>query len=114
MSIPTSKIIGVKDITVTEKQRIYDFLQGAIYCWCKNRSDEWFTVRDLMGGENFDWKGTPLIVLFDKYKKRGKSNAYSVIEAGKDAGKIAKKVMNDDNREFQTEKGYVRRYRWNK
>ena len=25
------------------------FLQGAVYCWCKNRPQEWFALRDLMG-----------------------------------------------------------------
>ena len=37
--IPFSEIRDVKNITTAEKQRIYDFLQGAVYCWCK-RSEE--------------------------------------------------------------------------
>ena len=36
------------------------FLQGAVYCWCKNRKDEWFAARDLLGGDNYYWQGTPL------------------------------------------------------
>ena len=65
--IPISEIRDVSAITKAEKQRIYDFLQGGIYCWCKNRPHEWFAIKDLLGGENFDWNGTPLIVLYHKH-----------------------------------------------
>jgi hypothetical protein len=46
-----SQLRSVSGISDEEKQRILDFLQGAVYCWCKNRKDEWFSLRDLMGGE---------------------------------------------------------------
>lgn len=32
------------------------FLQGAVYCWCKNRKEEWFAARDLLGGDNYYWR----------------------------------------------------------
>lgn len=67
-----------------------------------------------MGGENYNWNGTPLIVLYEKHIRNGKSHDDAVSAGGKDAGWIAKKVINDDTREFQTETGFVRRYRWNK
>lgn len=89
--IPYSEIRDVKNIADEQKKRIYDFLQGAVYCWCKNRIGEWFSVRDLMGGENFDWNGTPLIVLFNKHKSKGKSDKEAINDAGKDAGWIVKK-----------------------
>jgi hypothetical protein len=115
MSIqPFSQIRNVIGITAIQEQRIYDFLQGAVYCWCKNRSSEWFTVRDLLGGDNFDWNGTPLIVLYDKYINNGKKHDKAVIEAGKDAGRIMKAVLNIDDRDFLTKKGFVRTYKWNK
>lgn len=112
--IPFSEIREVTGISAAEKQRIYDFLQGGVYCWCKNRKDEWFTVRNLLGGENFDWNGTPLQVLFDKHKKKGKTDDDAVSEAAKDAGWIAKKVINDDRREFETKDEFVRSYKWKK
>ena len=65
--IPYSQINNVKILTEKEEGKIKDFLQGAIYSWCKNRPDEWFAVKDLLGGENSDWRKTPLIVLYDKY-----------------------------------------------
>lgn len=115
MSIkPLSDIRNVTGISAAQKQRIYDFLQGAVYCWCKNKPDEWFTVRDLQGGKNFDWNGTPLIVLYKKHIDRGKTQDEAVIEAGKDAGWIMKKILNDDDREFLTQDGFVRSYKWNK
>ena len=43
------------------------FLQEAVYCWCKNRKDEWLAVRDLLGGDNHYWQGIPLIPLYDYY-----------------------------------------------
>ncbi|MCG2417777.1 hypothetical protein K8089_02000 [Aequorivita sp. F47161] len=110
--IPPSEIREVKGITPQQKQRIYDFLQGGIYCWCKNRSDEWFAIRDLLGGENFDWTNTPLIVLFNKHKNKGKSDDDAITDAGKDAGWIAKKVLDDDARNFETRDDFARSYRW--
>src|SRR5690349_13674520 len=66
-----SSLSEVRDVTgVTDRDlaRIRDFLQGAVYCWCKNRADEWFSLRDLMGGENFQWQGTPLLALYEKHQ----------------------------------------------
>jgi hypothetical protein len=50
-------------------------MQGAVYCWVKNRMDERFAVHDLMGGENALWHGTPLIVLYQKHVDNGKDEA---------------------------------------
>jgi len=113
--IKKSTIRNVTGITANETQRIYDYLQGAVYCWCKNRLNEWFAARDLVGGENFDWNGTPMIVLFNKHKDKGKSDDDAIVEAGKDAGWILKRVIEDDNRNFDDKKeSLVRKYRWKK
>lgn len=32
----------------------------------RNRKEDWFSLRDLMGGENFYWQGTPLYALYEK------------------------------------------------
>ncbi len=66
---PKSQIRKVYGITDKEKNRILNFLQGAVYYWCKNRKGEWFSLRDLMGGENYYWEGTPLVVLYEKCRK---------------------------------------------
>lgn len=109
------EIREVNGITDTEKHDIINFLQGAVYSWCKNRTDEWFSLRNLMGGENFDWKGTPLLALYLKHNNNGYNNDVSIERAGKDAGWILKKVIKKDLRNFDTEKrDLIRNYRWNK
>ena len=106
MLIEETEIRDVHGIPEEQKQRIIDFLQGAVYCWCKNRKDEWFTTRDLLGGDNYFWQGTPLFFLYKKTE--------NVEQAGKDAGWLLKKVIYNDKRSFQTKKeGMVRQYRWN-
>jgi len=111
--IPKSEIRNVTDLTPVETQRIYDYLQGAVYCWCKNKMGKWFSARDLFGGENFDWKGTPIIKLYEKHESKGKTYDEAVKGAGIDVGWILKRVINDDLRKFETKKEeLIRKYRW--
>ena len=101
-----SEIRDVHGITDEQKQRILDFLQGAVYSWCKNRKDEWFAARDLLGGDNYYWQGTPMIALYEKSE--------DVEQAGKDARWLLKRVLNDDKRTFEVSTdGRVKIYRWN-
>ena len=104
---------GVNGFSDTEINEMCVFLQGAVYCWCKNRKDEWFAARDLVGGENYYWEGTPLYRLFTYYLGGDNNNHdYAVEEAGKAAGRLLKKVLVEDKRVFETEEGYARMYRW--
>lgn len=101
---------NVTGIEEHNKARIYDFLQGAVYCWCKNRKHEWFALRDLMGGDNFFWEGTPLIKLYEKHENCADD---PVKEAGKDAGWMLKELLAKDKRAFETKvQNLVRYYRW--
>jgi hypothetical protein len=101
---------GVHDSDI---QRIKDFLQGSVYCWCKNRKNEWFSLRDLMGGDNFYWEKTPLFVLWDKHNKAGKKGYAAIVAAGKDCGWILKRVINDDKRKFESKiESQTKHYRW--
>jgi len=108
------RVRGVVGITEEERKRIYDFLQGAVYCWCKNRKNEWFSLRDLMGGDNYYWKGTPLNSLYLKHKNKGKADEEAVNKgAGKDAGWLLKKMIKEDKRMFDTKReDYIRKYKW--
>ena len=100
-------------ITEEQKQQIIDFLQGAVYCWCKNRKDEWFSMRDLMGGDNFHWQGTPLLALYLKHENQGKDSESAVKDAGKDSGWLLKKVISNDMRIFDSKnEELIRKYRW--
>ena len=102
---------SVSGISETQEAKIYSFLQGAVYCWCKNLNDKEFALRDLMGGENFEWTGTPLYTLWEKHKKLGADNP--VKSAGIDAGWILKKVILNDKRKFELrESELTNKYRW--
>src|SRR5574344_1122657 len=98
--IETSEIRNVYGITKEQEEKICSFLQGAVYCWCKNRPDEWFSMRDLMGGENYYWEETPLIALYEKHQNK----ETAIADAGKDSGWLLKKVISDDKRSFHTKK----------
>lgn len=105
-----SQLRNVNGISKEDTQRIEDFLQGAVYCWCKNNKGKWFSLRDLMGGDNFYWQRTPLMPLYHKHEI-DKGNP--IKEAGKDAGWILKSVLANDKREFESKKeNLIRKYRW--
>lgn len=36
---------GVNGFSEEQLSLMRAFLQGAVYCWCKNRKDEWFAAR---------------------------------------------------------------------
>lgn len=95
---------------------VKNYLQVAVYCWCKNvkGEKEWFAARDFLGGENFYWEGTPMMALYEYYKKINPDNyAKAQDEAGKAAGWLLKQVLLEDRRTFETRKGYrTREYRW--
>lgn len=104
------EVHGISDI---EKYLIKAFMQGAVYSWVKNRKDEPFAVRDLVGGENTDWSDTPLQVLYDKHTNAGKDADSASEDAAKDLGWLVKRVLFDDKRTFQTGKaGLVNSYCW--
>lgn len=104
---------GVNGFNENQISEMQAFLQGAVYCWCKNRKDEWFAARDLIGGDNYYWQGTPLIALYEYYLDENEaSNAYAVEEAGKAAGRLLKGILVEDKRIFETRDGFAREYRW--
>jgi len=111
--ITPSEVRDVYGITDEEKSLIKAYLQGAVYSWVKNRKDEWFAVRDLVGGENFEWQGTPLIVLYKKHISKRKNNDEAIVDAAKDLGWLLKAVLNEDKRHFEVGKsGLTVAYKW--
>src|SRR3546814_10882571 len=80
------EVRAVTGIPEPDLERCRLFLQGAVYCWCKNRRDEWFALRDLVGGENTDWDNIPLDVVYQKHiANLAPDRAFT--EAAKDAGR---------------------------
>ncbi|WP_290724990.1 hypothetical protein [Fibrobacter sp. UBA2449] len=110
MLIQDGKIRKIHAISEAKVQEIKHFFQGAIRCHDKVAVGEWFSLRDLMGGENFDWNGTPLQELFEAY--RGRSDALKM--AAKSAGWLLKAAIKDDPyRRYETKKeAFTRKYRW--
>ena len=110
MLIQDGKIRKIHAISEAKAQEIKNFFQGAIRCHDKVAVGEWFSLRDLMGGENFDWNGTPLQELFEVY--RGRSDALKI--TAKSAGWLLKAAIEDDLcRRYETKKeAFTRMYRW--
>lgn len=91
-------------ISAEDKEKIKIFLQGMVYCWCKNVKDEnnsnkWFFARDLVGGESFSWDNTPLKVI-------NKLN-----DSDKILGHILYEVIDEDIKQFETKEEHRRCYR---
>lgn len=75
---------NVHGFTDAELQRMRDYLLGAVQAWCRDRHGEWFAARDLLGGANYYWQGTPLIRLYDYYMEQSdQDDEYSVRQAGR-------------------------------
>lgn len=110
---PKSRLYKVYGITTEERDLIKVYIQGAVYCWIKNRKNEPFSVRNLAGGENHEWEGTPLYALWKKQANSGKKGKLAIKNAGKDLGFLTKTVLSDDKRTFIVEKAeMVNSYRW--
>jgi len=106
-------IRNVSGLSKLDEKSIMAFLQGAVYCWCKNNKSERFTIIELMGGENRDWNGTPLQILYDRQIQEGKNEKEAFDNAGRDCGWLLKKVIHSDKRRFETEEtGINRGYTW--
>ena len=111
--LPPSEVREVRGITDEQPELIKAYLQGAVYSWVKNRSGEQFAARDLVGGENYEWQGTPLIVLYEKHIALGKASDAAVDDAAKDLGWLLKAVLNEDKRHFEIGRsGLTAGYRW--
>ena len=103
----------VRGISVTDKALIGAFMQGAIYSWIKDaKKGDRFAVRDLVGGANKYWDGTPLHVLFLKHKALKKSDAAANKQAGIELGWLVKTLLEADKRRFRQIRGFVNTYEW--
>ena len=114
--IPTSLIRKVRGITSAEEKSIKDYLQGSVRTWCAaGTKGKQFAARDLVGGINYYWGGTPLDALYQKHIRKGKTQQDAIKAAGRDLGWLLKAVLNDDKdkRKFKVgNAGRVNGYTW--
>jgi len=101
----------VHGLTDTQREEITEFLQDAVDAFCNENHGEWFWARTLVGGENGNWRGTPLAVLFRNRFQVVHDHDAAHQQAGIDVGWILKRVLEDDRRTFKTNQSYGRRYR---
>lgn len=67
-------------------------------------------VRNLLGGRNKDWHGTPLQSLYDNHVINGAKNPYNM--AARDVGNLLKKVLWDDEyRYYKSRKKRTKEYK---
>jgi ligand-binding sensor protein len=116
MLIESTKCINVSaNISENAINNIKKYIQGSVYCWCKNcRTNEeepkWFSASDLFGGENYYWEGTPLVELYNWHLSNKAVDPVSM--AGQDVGHLLRDVISDDLRSFNTRVEYTREYKW--
>lgn len=104
---------NVRGFSERELQRMRDYLLGAVQVWCRDRHGEWFAARDLLGGANTYWQGTPLQRLYDYYMGYSDDDVFSRKQAGRAAGHLLKRVLIEDRkRTYESRQGYTREYRW--
>ena len=109
---PESELRDPANLGNTNRELIRAFMQGAIYCWVKNRPNELFAVRDLVGGLNTNWNQTPLQVLYDRHIQAGRTEEEAFDAAAIDIGWIVKTLLAEDRRTFQVDNsGFVNTYR---
>lgn len=101
-----------------QRDLIYKYLQGAVYAWCNSNTEQRFCIRDLVGGKNRNWQGTPLQQIYQgfyeiyQHEENGDEKAYK--EAKKAIGHALKYALNDDKRTFIFigKQKRVNYYRW--
>jgi hypothetical protein len=104
---------NVSGLTNEQTRLIKAFLQGAAYTWIKNSPGVPFAARDLVGGINADWNGTPLQALYEKHTNAGKTHDQAFEAAAIDLGWLLKSALADDARFFDVDPtGYASEYVW--
>jgi len=117
---PARNINSLSESDILEARK---YIQEAVYDWCKNKPDDVFAVRDLFGGENTDWGGTPLQEIYGHWSSlyRGQHPELSDDElhkkaadqTAKDVGCLVKFVLQNDKRNFKScNAGEAKGYKW--
>lgn len=85
-----------------ELMKIY--ILGAVHGFTAAADSKSFKVRDLFGYENRDWYKTPIQEIYEFYLKSS-PHEEAADKAGKDVGKLLRRVLTDDKYEYEEEFG---------
>ncbi len=109
---PKSKIQSISaKLSQMDIEIIKVYMRGCVQGFCCNDSTKSFSVRTLFGGENRDWRNTPLQHIYDYYKREGASDEKAYDRAKEDAGKLLKAVLDaDKNNIYIYKQGYPNEY----
>lgn len=109
---PELKISQVTGISEDEEALIRAYLQSAVYIWVREHEGKKFTARDLVSDTNFQWKGSPLLILYLKYIKTQSEEAADEA-ASKDLECLLRSVLTENKRNFKVEhSGENAKYSW--
>ena len=99
MFTTSQKQRAVKHLSPSNRTAIEHYLKGAVAAWIKAKGCNPFAARDLMGGINKNWMGTPCEVLYLHHQPKGVP-AIVLKSAGQDLGWILRDVLRADRRTF--------------
>lgn len=109
-------------LTDDEIELILAYLQGMVNLWCAVCGDKPFSARDFIGGENYDWKGTPLMMAwhgrYNRYKREYPDETSENLtewthnQSAIDIGHLLKRVMIEHKYHFVQLKGFGKAYQW--
>lgn len=99
---PNNKIYTVSaKLSREELELAKCYLQGAVHSYTKSHPGQCFSLRDLVGGENGDWNGTPLQKFYDYHRQSGKSHEQAKEQAAKDVGWVLKAVLAGEEKVYE-------------
>ena len=107
---------SVSGIKPEELEAMLHHLDGLVRGYVIGRKGVVFTIRDILGGDNFVWTGTPLQRLYEIYDEAGYSEEDCIKCAGQAAGRLLKRVIIEiDGMTFELHEavdGRVNGYAW--
>ena len=112
--IETHRGNSIRGVSEEKIQLMLAFLCGAVRARCADCQGQQFAARDLLGGINYFWEGTPMEVLFTKYCDEGYPAEEAIKLAGITAGHLLKRVLIEDKYRtyIQGDAGLVNGYTW--
>lgn len=108
---PKSRIQAISaKLTPMDVEIIKTYIRGCVQGFCCNDSTKPFSVRALFGGENSDWRNTPMQRIYDYYKREGATDEEAYDRTAIDAGWLLKSVLDEDDNRFTWTDGYTKEY----